>query len=124
MKLPRSFGSMQSDATTRSYLELLSRALDAYVITFGDSTSNTEHLDIDCWKGSGTSPVGANTEFAVAHQLQRVPWGFWIVQKNVAGDFYGTPTLGTAWTAATATTAGSIFLNCSASSVTFVCVII
>jgi hypothetical protein len=123
MKLPRSFGSLQSDGSTRAYLEQLSRALDAYTITFGDTTSNTEHLDMDVWKVTGTTPATPNTEFAVPHQLLRVPWGYIVAGKSISGDFY-TSTGGSAWTAATASAAGNIFLKCSVASVGFVLIII
>jgi hypothetical protein len=81
-------------------------------ISFGQ-TNLDPGKNTDTAYASGTSDVTLNTEFSVAHQLQRIPIGFIVITKNKAGDFYGTPTLGTAWTATT------IYLKCSVASVAF-----
>lgn len=55
-----------------------------------------------------TSDSGAaDTEFAVTHNLNRVPIGFHVVRQNKAGSFYDS---GTAWTTT------QIFLKCSAAN--------
>lgn len=44
-----------------------------------------------------TPAAVANTEFAVAHDLGRVPSFYWYI-ANAAVIVYGTPTSGTPWT--------------------------
>lgn len=50
----------------------------------------------------------ADTEFAVTHNLNRVPIGFHVVRQNKAGSFYDS---GTAWTKT------QIFLKCNVANV-------
>src|SRR5271170_7556295 len=59
----------------------------------------------------GTSASSSNTEFPVAHTLGRIPQGYIVFYKTIAGDFYQGPTTGTAWTTS------DIFLKCSSASV-------
>lgn len=47
---------------------------------------------------SGTSPSTANTEFAITHNLGRIPTGYVLIASNPAGSLYQTPTTGTPWT--------------------------
>jgi len=76
---------------------------------------------MDAWKASGTAPGVANTEFAVTHNLPRVPIGFFPISTGAAAHFYKSTT---AWTAATNSSLGSIFLKCDQPNVTFVMVVI
>lgn len=56
-----------------------------------------------------TTPAGANTEFAIPHDLGRVPSHYhYIMEKD--GNIYQLPDTGTAWTTT------QIFVKCSASS--------
>jgi hypothetical protein len=47
---------------------------------------------------SGTSPGTANTEFAIAHNLGRIPQGYFVGGVNPAGILYQLAATGTAWT--------------------------
>lgn len=125
MRMPRTMGVIRTPDALQAEQEQTARALAPFNISFGGTLSNTA-LDnnIDCWKATGTSAGVANTEFAVAHQLLRVPIGFKIIQLDQAAIFYGTPTLGTAWTKATATVAGNIYLKCNVATVNFAIIII
>jgi len=61
-------------------------------LSYGDGT-NSDNI-AGQW-AAVTSPGAANTEFAVAHGLRKVPTGFHVLKKNAACDVYaGT----TAWT--------------------------
>lgn len=56
-----------------------------------------------------TAPVAANTEFAVPHNLNRIPsMYFWISDR--AAKLYQLPNTGTAWTAS------NIYLKCDTAS--------
>ena len=59
-----------------------------------------------------TSNATPDTEDSITHTLGKVPEGFRVITKNKAGDIYGTPSLGTAWTKTT------IYLKTSVASVT------
>ena len=47
---------------------------------------------------SGTSPGTANTQFAITHNLGRIPTGYVLLAANPAGTLYQTATSGTPWT--------------------------
>ena len=95
------------------WIEQLSYAVNGNV-SFGSTTSNTDgEMNIEGWKASGTSPVGANTEFAVTHNLGRVPFGFIVLSVSVAATIY-QDLGGTAWSATTA------YFKASAASVAYV----
>lgn len=62
------------------------------------------------WSGSPFATPGApDTEFAVTHNLNRIPVGYWVVRQDKAASFYDS---GTAWTTT------KIFLKCSVATVT------
>ncbi len=80
-------------------------------ITFGNMTQGDVGQNI---KGAPVEVTtgAANTEFTVTHNLNEIPTGFLILNKNKAGDFYGTPSLGTPWNTK------QIYLKCSVATVT------
>ncbi len=84
-------------------------------VSFGSTMSNTDQdQNMQCWKATGTSPVGADTEFPVPHLLGRVPITvFWLLDR--AGDIYRSTT---AWTATT------IYLKCSVSMAVYTIIIV
>jgi hypothetical protein len=58
--------------------------------------------------GTVSNSGAADTEFAVTHNLNRVPIGFHVIRQSLAGSFYDS---GTAWTTT------KIFLKCNAANV-------
>lgn len=124
MKAPRTVGNPETDASRRMFAEQVGRVLGGN-ISFGATTGNTDRdINMDCFKATGTTPVGPNTEFSVSHNLKRIPIGYLIGFLDRAGDLYQGPTTGTAWTAATASALGNIFIKCSVASANFFIIII
>jgi hypothetical protein len=62
---------------------------------------------------SGTSPGTANTEFAITHNLGRIPQGYFVGGVNPAGTLYQLAGSGTAWTTT------QIFVKCTVATVSF-----
>jgi hypothetical protein len=62
---------------------------------------------------SGTSPGGANTEFSIAHNLGRIPAGYFVMGTNIAGVLYQLAGTGTAWTTS------NIFVKANVGSLQF-----
>jgi len=56
-----------------------------------------------------TAPVGPNTEFAVSHNLNRIP-SFYFFISDRSCNLYQLPNTGTAWTT------NKIFLKCDTAS--------
>lgn len=81
-------------------------------VTFGDMTVGDEGQNIAGTPVLVTSHVTPDTEFTVTHNLNVIPTGFLVLNKDKAGDFYGTPTSGTDWTIT------KIFIKCNVASVT------
>ena len=73
------------------------------------NSSGIASLNIDGQWAKVTSPVAPNTQFAVTHNLNRIPVGFDVKRQNLACSVYDS---GTAWTTT------QIFLKCSVASVT------
>lgn len=104
----------------RYQLEQMSKCLSN--ISFGQTISNADgDINISCYKASGTSPGTINTEFSVTHTLNHVPLGFMIVSTDKAAHIYKSTT---AWTAATKSSLGSIFLKSDVASVAFSIIIL
>ncbi len=125
MKSPRTFGNPESDASQRMGIEQMAKVV-AGNVSFGatKTQNNTDRdINIDCYKVSGQAPGVANTEFAIAHNLKRVPIGYFYNVDQPA-IIYQLANTGTAWTAATATIQGNIFVKCSVALVNFFIVII
>lgn len=124
MKAPRTIGNPQTEASGRMAIEQIGRVLGGNV-SFGATTGNTDRdINMDCFKTTGTSPVGPNTEFAVAHNLKRIPIAYLVGWLSKAAKLYQGPNTGTAWTAATAAAQGNIFIKCDVASVDFFIIII
>lgn len=126
-KLDRSFYGTPTHEQLTGYLQRTTRVLDAN-ISFGKTNANDkpnapDASNIQCWKATGTTPVGANTEFAIAHNLPWIPW-FYFYALDRAGSLYQLPATGTAWTAATNATQGNVYLKCSVASANFVVILI
>lgn len=79
-------------------------------LTFGTTIANDVSQNIKGALVTGTSHATPDTEFAVTHNLNEVPIGFIVFNKNKAGDFYASTT---AWTSK------QIFLKCTVASVGF-----
>jgi hypothetical protein len=107
-----------------AYLELVCNVI-AHKISFGSTfnANGTGNNDVDnnmdCWKATGTTPAGADTEFSISHNLTRIPIMF-IGFLDKAGTLYSYYGGMTAWTAATsAGNDGKVYLKCTASSANY-----
>ncbi len=55
------------------WTERIARVINGQ-IGFGSTMSNADKdINVNCWKATGTTPGGANTEFAITHSLGRIP---------------------------------------------------
>lgn len=77
-------------------------------ISYGDPVTGADNID-GAW-ATGTTPGVANTEFAVTHNLNRIPNGFDVKRMDKAARFYDS---GTAWTKT------QIFLKCDVVTVKY-----
>ena len=81
-------------------------------ISWGTVMSNADPgRNINCFKATGTTPVGANTDFTIAHNLNRVPISIGFQDTNNGGVLYRSPA--TAWTKTTVT------LRCTTASAAY-----
>lgn len=64
-------------------------------VSYGNLTNGDTSRNIDGFSVITTTPLVANTQFAVSHGLNRVPVGFHLMRKNGITDVYDS---GTAWT--------------------------
>jgi hypothetical protein len=123
MKPPRTLGlasAQPSWVALQRHLEQVSKVLTN--ISFGVTTSNTDpSINMAVYKATGTTPVTPNTEFAVAHNLTHIPIGFLIASTTPAGHIYKSTT---AWTAATPSALGNIYLKSDTASVTYVLILL
>lgn len=71
--------------------------------------------NFNCETKTVTDTGLANTEFAVAHTLKRVPTGFIVIKNDKAGVVYNS---GTAWTTT------NIYLKCSVANCNITVIII
>lgn len=93
-KKPQLSGQGTSLPQLVGHVEQLNKVLSN--ISFGDTSDNlAPSQNIEGWYASVTSPGVANTEFAVPHQLGRVPIGFLVFSKSNTGVVYKGAT---AWT--------------------------
>ena len=91
----------------------ISRVLDQFYKVFRINTSFGSVGAPDNMAGkmlTGTSDVTPDTEFSVTHNLQVIPIGYLILQRDKAGVFYN---------GATAWTASKIYLKCNVASVAY-----
>ena len=96
-----------------SFGETMSNVL-AHRVSFGSTMTNVDTgNNMDVWKVANMATgVGANTEFAIAHNLRRVPihfHGYAIDGGLVYANYPGM----TAWTAATPAAIGHIYVKCT-----------
>ncbi len=77
-------------------------------ITFGNMIQGDEGQNIKGAPVGVVTPGVANTEFVVTHNLNEIPTGYLILNKNKSADFYDS---GTAWTVT------QIFLKCTVATV-------
>lgn len=122
MKLPRTFYMNMRPPDIEDFVQQITKAL-SYRISFGRTNTNppgtgaiwTDHRNIEHWKANGTTPGVANTEFSISHQLLYVPITFFGHTDNGGILYKGV----TAWTAATPSAAGTIFLKCTTVSANY-----
>lgn len=126
-KLDRSYYGVATKDQSLAWLQHNSKTLNG-LISFGKTSANSsqtspDQANVQMWKATGTTPAGANTEFAITHNLMWVPWFyFYILSKD--GNIYQRANTGTAWTAATSGALGSIFVKCSVASADYTVIII
>ena len=114
MKIQRTSVQTLTLNNLERWLENVSRAVSGN-LTFGSTTSNSDpELNIECSKAAGTTPGTVNTEFSVAHVLNRVPITFFGHTDN-GGVLYKSTT---AWTKT------QIFLKCTTASAHYSLVVI
>lgn len=88
----------------------------AQQVSFGSTMSNKEFdRNIQCSKASGTTPGVANTEFAVNHNLNRVPITLAGWDTNNGGVLYRSTT---PWTKT------QVFLKCTTATAAYNLVLI
>lgn len=120
MKPPRTIEQNAGQDHFRRVVEQVSKVMTN--ISFGTTTANTDaDMNMRVWKATGTAPGTPNTEFQVTHNLDHVPIGFMVVSTDRAAHIYKSSS---AWTAATKTTLGKVFLKADAASVAFVIIIL
>jgi hypothetical protein len=94
LKPPRVIDARGIPLGLRDHIEQMNKVLSN--ISFGDLTNNRDFSqNIVGWYASVTSPGIADTEFAVPHNLGRVPNGWLVLSKSNAGVVYKGAT---AWT--------------------------
>ena len=125
-KLPRSFYHMtMSPDNLQNVQQLANKGLES-LITYGHTLTNdndTGHADIQCWKATGTTPGSANTEFSISHNLDYIPVMYHYILDR-AGQLYQLQTTGTAWTAATNSALGAVYLKCTVASAHYVIILV
>ena len=95
--------------TIAKWLENHGRVLDGN-LEFG--VSNTDRgKNIRNWRATGTTPVGANTDFTITHGLGYIPDTILMQDTDNGGVLYRSPI--TAWTKTTVT------LRCTTASANY-----
>lgn len=119
MKPPRTLGLQWTKEAIIRHLEIVSKTLTN--LGLGTTTSNSDPgNNLAVYKATGTTPGIANTAFTVSHTLTHVPLGFSVLRTNAAAHIFDS---GTAWTAATNSTLGTISLKCDGTTVAFTLII-
>lgn len=84
----------KDQSTTTSAIASLFSAINTIIdvlngrLSFGDGTSYSRTGNFDGQEIEYTTPSGANTEFAVRHDLGRIPVRVEVVRKDRAADVY------------------------------------
>lgn len=111
MRAQRSIGLVPGLNNLMAMLQQHARLFSGNV-SFGFSMSNTDQgNNMSCWKATGTTPAAANTDFAIAHTLGRVPITIVGQDTNNGGLLFRSPS--TAWTSTT------IYLQCTTGSAAY-----
>ena len=96
---------------SQAYVETQNKVL-AHQVSFGSTMGNTDTgNNMGVWKVANMATgVGAHTEFAIPHNLTRIPIHFhgYAVDGGTIYSHYGGMT---AWTAATASAMGHIYVK-------------
>lgn len=82
-------------------------------VSFGTGVDGIDGQNIEGQWQSYTSNGTPDTEDTLAHTVGSIPLGYIVMNQDKAGSVYGTPVLGTAWTAT------NVYLKCNVASVTF-----
>lgn len=115
MQPPKSLSLTPTQGTYEYTIQQLGKVLSGN-ISFGATTNNVDQdINIDCYKATGATPGTANTEFAIAHQLGRIPIGFIVASVDQAAIIYKSTT---SWTKT------NIYLKCNATSVNYLVILI
>jgi hypothetical protein len=86
-------------------------------VEFGDTMTNKEQgRNIKCWKATGTTPAGVNTDFTIQHGLGKTPITIAAQDTNNGGLIYRSPV--TAWTKT------SVTLRCTTASAVYNVIVI
>jgi len=112
-QIPRKVAFPPNPSADNAYWETQNRVL-AHQVSFGSTMGNTDTgNNMGCWKVANIATgVAANTEFAVPHNLQRIPIHFHGYAVD-GGVLYSNYAGMTAWTAATPFAMGNIYLKCT-----------
>lgn len=112
-QLPRKIAHPITMESLHQYIEDTNRVL-AHNVGFGSTMGNTDTgNNMDCWKVQNfATGAGANIEFAVPHNLFRIPIHFF-GYANDGGQLYANYAGMTPWTAATNLAQGNIYLKCT-----------
>jgi len=97
-----------------SFAQMLRRLYEALARTINGQLSfgNLSNLDnISGYWFSGTSPVGADTDFTITHSLGRVPMGYLVFSKAASCDVY---------TGSVVATSVTLTLRCTQSAIALV----
>lgn len=120
-QLPRKLSLPVTLSSVYQFMETAFQVL-AHKISFGSTmaiANNDLDNNMDCWKATGNTGVGANVEFFILHNLTRIPI-FFIYFLDQAGTLYSGYGGMTPWTKATnAGNDGKIFLKCTAANANY-----
>lgn len=107
----RQDGSVNPQAV-RSLQETVNTLIANYNgrVSMGDGTDNSRAGNLDAAYSQETLTPGANVEFPLKHNLERVPIGFDVIQRDKAAIVYDSRK--GSWTAST------MFLKCSVAATT------
>jgi hypothetical protein len=98
---PTCLGNPKDPLNLTRHSERLALVLNGNV-SYGSTMSNTlEDANLSIWKAQGASPATANTDFTIAHSLNRVPITIVGQDTKDGSVLYRSPT--TPWTETTIT---------------------
>lgn len=107
---PTILGDQSKTSDICRWIERIALAINGN-LNFGSTMSNSDaDVNMNCWKASGTTPGGANTNFTINHSLGRIPLTIVGQDTNNGGLLYRGSV---AWTKTTVTlkctTAGAAY---------------